>query len=155
MIKISSSLTFFNKKIFPLIWFGFLAFFLIEEITHRIYETKPLALIVPFVMAVFGYFVMKNLIWDLADEVYDYGEFLLIRRSDKEERVALSNIMNVSFSDNRNARRITLRLVQPGSLGAEISFSPVSSFTIIPSAKNPIAEDLIIRVDNARRNRSA
>lgn len=106
-------------------------------------------------MAVFGFFLMKKLVWDLIDEVYDGGDFLLIKNKSKEERIALSNIMNVSASTNMNPPRITLRLVAPVRLGKEISFSPKFKFSINPFAKNEIAEDLIVRVDKARSNRVA
>lgn len=153
MTKISSKFTFFHKKLFPLIWFGFLASFIFGALKDRIYEKAPLAIIVPCIMIVFGIFIMKKLVWNLADEVFDCGEFLLIRKSDREEKVSLSNIMNVSASTSMNPQRITLKLVQPGMLGAEISFSPVTPFIINPFAKNKLAEDLIVRVDQARRRR--
>ena len=148
-------MTYFHKRLFPLLWFGFLAFFIFVAMKDRIYEKAPMALAVPCLMAIFGYFLMKKLVWDLADEVYDGGEFLLVRNGDREERVSLSNIMNVSASTNMNPQRITLRLVQPGQLGTEVTFSPVTSFTINPFAKNRIAEDLISRVDKARARRPA
>ncbi len=154
MNRISSKFTFFHKKLFPLLWFGFLAFFIIGALKNRVYEKAPPALLIPCFMIIFGFLLMKKLVWDLADEVYDCGEFLLIKKGDKEENVALTNIMNVSVSMNMNPQRITLRLAQPGQLGAEIAFSPATTFTINPFAKNQIAEDLIIRVDKARSKRA-
>ena len=46
----------------------------------------------------FGYFVMKKLVFDLVDEVWDDGEALLIKNRGQEERVALRDIKNVSYS---------------------------------------------------------
>jgi hypothetical protein len=90
------------------------------------------------------------------DEVYDCGDSLLIRNRGKEERINLSNIINVNVSSNTNPRRITLRLDKPGRLGNEIAFSPESrGFNINPFAKNEIGEDLIVRVDRARVTRAA
>ncbi len=106
-------------------------------------------------MAVVGFVVMKKLVWDLADEVYDGGDFLLVKNRGEEDRVLLSNIMNVSVSTNMNPPRITLRLVAPGRFGDEVSFSPASSFTLNPFARNQIAEDLIVRVDKARSARTS
>jgi hypothetical protein len=65
--------------------------------------------------------------------------------------VPLSNIMNVSASTNMNRPQVTLRLVKPGKFGSEVSFSPPSRFSFNPCAKHPIVEDLIVRVDEARR----
>ena len=96
---------------------------------------------------------MKKLVWDLADEVYDYGDSLLIKNRGIEENVLLSNIMNVSASTSMNPPRITLRLVTPGQLASEILFCPISPFSLNPFVKNAVAEDLIVRVDNARSKR--
>jgi ankyrin repeat protein len=152
--QISSKYLFFTKKIFPLLWFGFLASFVFQALMNGTYEKDLMFLVVPCIMAVFGFFLMKKIVWDLVDDVYDCGDSLLIKGRGVEERVPLANIMNVSASTNMNPPRITLRLVQPGKLGSEISFSPATPFTLNPFAKNPVAEDLIVRVDAARAKRA-
>jgi hypothetical protein len=154
MKKISSTYTFISKKVFPLLWFGFLAFFVASTILAGAAKKDLMFLVVPAVMAVFGFLLLKKLVGDLVDEVYDYGDFLLIRNRGEEERVALSNIMNVSASTYTNPPRITLRLVNPGKFGKEIAFSPIARFTLNPFAKNQVAEDLIVRVDQARTQRT-
>lgn len=154
MKKISSKTLFYSKTIFPIVWFGFLAYIFIISIANRAYEQSPMYFIMPGFMAVFGYFLMKKLVWDLVDEVYDCGDYLLIKNRGVEESVPFSNIMNVNASMNMNPPRITLRLVRPGTFGQEISFIPAASFTLNPLAKNPLAEELIIRVDNARSKRA-
>ncbi len=154
MTKISSKSTFFFKKVFPVLWFWFLAFFVIETLLDGAFEKEAMFLVVPLLMVVFGFVLMKKLVWDLADEVYDCGDFLLIRNGGEEERISLSNIMNVSASTNMNPPRVTLRLVNSGKFGTEVVFSPIAKLTINPFAKNPVAEDLIIRVDKARSKRA-
>ena len=153
MTKISSKHVFFYKKVFPVLWFGFLAVFVGVAIIAGAFSKAPLVLLGPGVMVVFGFFLMKYLVWDLVDEVYDGGDFLLVKNRGEEERVLLSNIMNVSATTNMNPPRATLRLVQPGKFGEEISFSPARPFTLNPFKKNPVVEDLIVRVDQARSKR--
>jgi hypothetical protein len=97
---------------------------------------------------------MKKLVWDLMDEVHDCGDSLLIRNGSEEEIIPLSNIMNVSASTNTNPPRITLRLVRPGRFGTDVAFSPQSRMSFNPFAKNLVAEDLIVRVDQARLRRA-
>jgi hypothetical protein len=109
--------------------------------------------LMPFVMAAFGFFIMKNLVWDLMDEVYDCGDSLLVKNRGVEIRVPISSIINVSFATNSNPQRITLKLAKPGNFGQEIAFSPPATFALNPFAKNPVAEDLIFRVDKARATR--
>lgn len=155
MKKISSGSTVFYKKVFPLIWFGFLGVFVVSILFEGVaQEGQWMFLITPIIMAVIGFFVMKKLIWNLVDEVQDCGDYLLIRNGSDEERLPLSNIMNVSASTNTNPPRITLRLVRPGRFGTEVSFSPPHKFSFNPFAKNAVAEDLMVRVDQARTRRT-
>jgi hypothetical protein len=154
--KISSGSTFFFKRVFPLFWFGFLAFVVVTGLVSGAVREQLPFILVPSGMAVFGFLLMKKLVWDLADEVYDGGDFLLVRNRGEEERIALSNIMNVSASSFVNPPRIALRLVRPGKFGNEVSFSPRAPlFRFNPLSKNAVAENLIVRVDRARAKRSA
>ena len=152
-------MTAFHKRVFPVIWFGFLGVFAIVALTSGASTNAgaPL-LIVPCVMAVFGYILLKKLVFDLADEVYDAGEFLVVRNRGREHQIALGDIINVSVSTMQNPTRITLRLTGSSattSLGSEVAFSPEQKFTLNPFAKNDVAEDLIVRVDKARSRRAA
>lgn len=152
MRKISSGWVTFHKKIFPLIWFGGLAVFLVQGITRgAIADRQWMFVAMPCLMAVFGFFLMKKVVWDLADEVVDHGDSLRVRKGGEEERIPLSNIMNVSASTNMSPQRITLRLVRPGRFGTEVAFIPQMQFSFNPFAKNLVAEDLMVRVDRARR----
>jgi hypothetical protein len=152
MKKISGS-TLFYKRIFPLIWFGGLTVFGVTGLTRADFRADGWwqYLVAIVFMCVVGFFLMKRIVWDLVDEVMDRGEFLLVRKGSEEERVALSNIMNVNVSTNMNPPRITLRLVKPGKFGTEIAFMPPTRFSLNPFTKHPVAEDLIVRVDQARR----
>ena len=153
MKKISSRSLFITKTVFPLFWFGILAIVLVTVIYSKAYEQAPMSLLMPIFMAIFGYFIMKKLVWDLVDEVFDCGDYLLVKNRGQEERVALTNIMNVSATTMVNPPRITLRLVNPGRFGAEIAFSPAQPLTLNPFAKNAVAEELISRVYRARPSR--
>ena len=86
-------------------------------------------------------------------EVYDGGDYLLVRNRDEECRISVSEIMNVNASMNVNPPRITLRLASPCKFGSEVSFSPPAGWRLNPFAKNKIAEDLLVRVDRGRGGR--
>lgn len=151
MQRISSQSTFFFKRIFPVIWFGFLAVLVIGALSSRTSgEDLPLPVfIVPVFMAITGYFVMKKLVFDLADEVSDAGDCLVVRFRNEEERIPLSDIANISYSYWSSPARVTLTLRTPCRFGKEVSFSPPQSFW--PFAQSPIVSELIERVDEARR----
>jgi len=151
MRRISSRATFFYKWLFPIVFFGGLAAFAGTSLLTLPDGRSPFLpfVILPALMAVFGYFLMKKLIFDLVDEVWDDGTSLIIRNRGEQDRVPLSNIMNVSYSPLINPPRVTLMLRQPSNFGAEISFSAPTRF--VPFGKSPMIEDLIRRVDAARR----
>ena len=133
-----------------MIWFGFLAFFAITPfLGHPSGNTLPLPFfIVLIAMGVFGYLLLKKLVFDLADEVSDAGDFLVVRFGNVEDRIALANIINVSYSVMINPPRVTLTLRQPSRFGKEVSFSPPVNW--IPFSKSLIITELIERIDAAR-----
>jgi len=152
MNRISSSSTFFAKKVFPCLWFGIVAAVAASLIAGGVWRKNPVVLLHPLAMGGVGYFMFRKLLGGLADEVRDGGAFLLVRKGGIEERVQLSNVMNVDITQYQNPSRITLRLRAPGKFGNEVSFIPQTSFQLNPFARNRIAEALIQRVDRARMN---
>ncbi len=101
-------------------------------------------------MAAIGYFIMKNLVFDLMDEVYDEGSSLLFKNKGKTVRVNLSDIKNVSYTVLINPPRVTLSLRHKTEFGDELTFSPPGS--LIPFKKNKDILELIDRIDRARGN---
>jgi hypothetical protein len=156
--KISDSI-FFMKRVFPIVWFGFLIIMVgvaaVSAIAQGGTPADLMFVVTPLIIAFVGYTVMKRLVFDLVDEVYDHGDYLVVRNRGDETRIELADIMNVSVSTMMNPPRITLRLRQPTRLGSDVSFSPAGSFRWLPfgDTKNAIAEDLIVRVDRARSKR--
>ena len=154
MILISSKQTYFTKRVFPAIWLGGVALFLVAALfmlATRSAQVDPMAVVIPAVMLLFGFFMFRKLLWGLADEVQDAGNYLLVRNGSIEQRIPLTNIMNVSMSQFTNPRRLTLRLRSPCEFGDEIAFIPkMAGFRLNPFARNAIAEDLMKRVDEAR-----
>ncbi|WHZ18838.1 MAG: hypothetical protein OJF55_000987 [Rhodanobacteraceae bacterium] len=156
MNVISSRQTFFAKRIFPAIWLGGVALVLILGVTANVsHASSPgniVFLLVPALMLVFGFLLFRKLLWDLADEVQDGGDYLLVRKGAIEKRIPLADILNVSMSQFTNPKRVTLRLRSPCELGDEIAFIPkMPVFRLNPFARNAVAEDLMRRVDQARR----
>ena len=150
MKKISGRTTFFYKRLFPALFFGFLLIFVCAGLLLSPVR-PPLAFFLPPLLIIpFGFLLMHKLVWDLADEVWDGGDHLVVKIGDQSESVPLSNIMNVSASTLVNPPRITLRLVSPGRFGKEISFSPPRNSMFNPFARNAVADDLIERVHRAK-----
>jgi hypothetical protein len=150
--RISSRNTFFLKRVFPVLWFGMVAVSVAAGLAGaRAGKTvPPPVFIVPLLLLVIGYAIMRKLVFDLADEVFDEGAALRVRFGSDEERIALSDIINVSYTQLVNPPRITLTLRQPGRFGREVSFSPPRRF-FSPFVRNPLIDELIERVEAARR----
>ena len=150
MKKISRNI-FFIKKIFPIIWLGLPAFITITAVMGGAASQKNgFFFLAPIIFGCGGYLLMKKMLGDLADEVYDCGSCLLVKNGNEKDEINLSDVMNVSVTTTMNPPRISLRLRKPGKFGDEVSFSPVANrFSFNPFAKNAIAEDLIVRVDQA------
>jgi hypothetical protein len=113
----------------------------------------PKALVlVPVVMGVFGYILFRRLVFDLVDEVWDDRDALIVKNAGVEERVPLRNIINIGYSLLTSPERVTLTLRDAGSLGKEVTFVPsIRSQWFRWFSRNPIIDELIERVDQARR----
>ena len=144
MKKISGS-TVYYKTLFPAFWFGFLAIFL----TGSVIAGAPLLFfIAPIVMAVFGFFLFRRLVWDLADEVYDAGDYLVFRKGNQEQTVGLTDIINIDYSQMSSPERVTIHVRSEGPIGRELVFVPPMRLKWFGRA--PIVSELIDRVDRAR-----
>jgi hypothetical protein len=152
MPLMSSKMTFFYKRIFPIIWFGFLAVFfaiaLVKGLAADPISNLPF-LIVPIVMAIIGYQFMKRMAFNLVDQVFDLGDALLVRSGGQEERIALADIKNVNFSPYMSPPQVTLSLRRPSVFGDTIVFCGPARF--MPLSSDPIIEKLVHRIDAARR----
>ena len=131
MKKISGGSTFYYKRILPVMLFGFPVFFLYVSFSAPHGPPLLLGLLPMLVLVPIFYLVLRKLVWDLADEVWDGGDHLVVKIGADSETVPLSNIMNVSASTLVNPPRITLRLVNPGRFVGRRS---VSRRRAIPSS---------------------
>jgi hypothetical protein len=142
--RISSPWTRFIKWVTPLAWLGGLGYLLIDNVADPAFVAAILGL------AAVGLVLMKLFIWNLADEVYDCGDSLLVRRGGIEESVPISGIEEVALALFSRPPRITLRLATPGKFGDAIVFTPPTSPGQEIFGRNPIAEDLKAKVQRAR-----
>ena len=146
MPLMSSKMTFFYKRVFPVIWFGFLAvFFLVALVKGS--AADPISnlpsLIIPVVMAIIGYQIMKKMAFHLVDQVFDLGDALLVRNGGQEERIALADIKNVNLFPYMSPPQVTLSLRRPSVFGDTIVFCAPAR--IIPLSSSPMIEKLVDR----------
>jgi hypothetical protein len=70
----------------------------------------------------------------------------------KQERIPLHHVINVGWSVMLNPPRVTLSLKEPGTVGREISFIPPRGKGWPIPKRSEVIDDLIQRVDAARRS---
>ena len=149
MRRISSKTTFWYKRVFPAIWVGFLLVFIGISLfgagsRGNLFTAAPFV-IVPLAMMGFGFFFMKKLVLDLADEVWDDGDALVVKNSGQEQRIALADIKNVNYSAMMSPPRVVLSLRRPTIFGEEIAFCAPPR--LVPFSTSPVIGDLIERVE--------
>ena len=124
MRQISSRFTFWHKRIFPIFWFGFWALWTCIVASWVVKSRGPVfILLVPVAIPLFGYLLMRRMIFPLADEVFLDGDDVIVRKDGMEARFPVRQIINVDSSIMANPARITLTLREPCELGREIIFS--------------------------------
>jgi hypothetical protein len=151
MHRISSRTTFVYKRIFPIIFVGILLVFVtLLLLGLRAGQSPALpAFIIPVFVFGFIFYVMKKMVFDLVDEVLDAGDALIVRNRGREERIAFSDIMNVNYSPFVSPPRVVLSLRRPSIFGSQVAFCAPIRF--VPFTTSPIVDELIQRIDAARR----
>ena len=140
-VKIVSGETRSYKVVLPIVWFGFLALFLVIGLLVG----EPFLIAFALGMSVILFFILRKLVWDLVDEVWDAGDHLVVRMRGKEHRVGLEEIVRIHA---HGGFRVTITLRSSGPLGEEWTFHPPQLF-----GPPPIVADLAKRADQARRSR--
>ncbi|KRF01935.1 hypothetical protein ASG87_10540 [Frateuria sp. Soil773] len=158
MQRLSSSLTRFYKRTSPMLWFGFLSLFLVFLIWNWVQPDKfggerpdGMAVLIPLLMAGFGYVLFRYLIFDLMDEVWLEGDWLMVRNRSAQCRIPLLDVVNVTATSSTSPRRVTVMLRRPSRFGSNFTFMPVASFHLFAAFRpDPVATALTKRVEALR-----
>src|SRR5215472_17602297 len=144
MRPLSSKTTFYYKRVSPVIFFGVVllmfGFGLISVLRDRQVSNVSFPIVL-LLLAVFAYRFMKKSVFNLADEVLDAGNVLIVRSGVQEERIALSDIKNVNYSPYMTVAAASHRVRRDNRFLAPVSIFPLRSSSVI--------DDLIDRVDAA------
>ncbi|HET6324408.1 MAG TPA: hypothetical protein VFG04_06885 [Planctomycetaceae bacterium] len=144
MRRISSKLTWWNKKAFPALWFGNLALVTATMIPAVRNGSVPEdLLLVPFVMAGFGALLMWWLVFPLVDEVWIDGDGLIVRNRGEEDRFPIAHIIDVDGSFMTSPESIGLWLKPKCRFGRTIRFE--APFRFFMFGTHPQAQELIDR----------
>lgn len=151
MRRLSSTQTLFLKRIFPIVCFGVIGLAFVRTLAGAVTQQIDLRMLLTLpAMAIFGYFLMRILIWDLVDEVWDDGDCLIIRNKGQDERINLLDIVKVTNSVFTNPPRITLTLREPCAFGKTITFWPPRK--IFEFGTPLLVYELRVRIEARRAN---
>lgn len=98
-------------------------------------------------VVVFAWVIHKLGSSDLAEEVQDLGDHLVVRRGNVSERIQLSNLRMVEVDSD--AEVMTLHFVRSTAFGRKIAFNPTASLRN-PFREHPLVEELMNRAHAAR-----
>ena len=145
MRRISSTLTWWHKKAFPVFWFGFLGLFTCAWIVGVVLgEADSIGILGLLFLAVLGYFLLRFLVSPLVDEVFIDCEEMVVRNNGLEDRFPVCNIINIEDWLFVNPERVVLTLKNPCKFGGEVAFEP--EFRWWKFRRHPIAEELLRRI---------
>ena len=158
MKRISSRSTALFKRLAPRIWFGFYAVFVVISVAQgALVNGNALSLIGLCAVGALGYVLMRKLVWAFVDEVFDAGEFLVVKNRGREYQIPLTDIIEVSASMVEDRPRISVKLsgeTANGPLGAQVVFYPDAPARVGPPDVQPLVADLSARADKARAQRA-
>jgi hypothetical protein len=147
MQLISSRMTAFTKRALPAVLFLSLVPYVVVTVVQKGISAQ-LIIAVAFFGSIIFFLLKKSHVGEVADEVWDDGAELVIKNRGLEEHVPLPEIVNINYRAF-NPQRVTLTVRKPEGTGQEITFIPTNQF--LPWRRNPMVDELIARVDAARR----
>jgi hypothetical protein len=149
--RLSSQSTFFVKRVLPALWFGGLLYFAVNSaLAGDIGAYWPFVL-APMVIAAITYFAFRALIWRLADQVTLVDGALLVRQRGQDHRIALSDVVAVSFTRFSNPSYVTLRLREGHVYGDTLYFIPRAQFTLNAFAPNNVCVTLHSAIERSAK----
>lgn len=146
MKRLNSRMTYFSKVGFPLIWYGFLSFFIVaaQFEAEGMFE-RTMFFVVPIFMAVIGYMVMKQSFLSLINEVYRQGDTLIFKNGSEQVRISVRDIINAHYYTMSQPPQCVLRLRYETKFGKELTFMPKIGGKIF--SYNADVEQLVDDVD--------
>ena len=106
-------------------------------------------LLAPVILVALGLFYLQRFVFVLADEVFDDGDTLLVRRGNITSRLPLRDIAAVDYSVVFDPPRITLRTAE----GKRFVFMPFFHPRMCFFREHPLVAGLRKRIGNRAENR--
>ena len=153
MIRINSRLTFFHKRIFPLIPIGILiliTLLMLPEIPKIWSENKFENLLI-FIPHVLYFLIMpfyyNTLIFPLMDKVYEGEDHLVVRLGQIEEKIYFKDILDIKFNLRSFREVYTIQIeLKESKFGTTIRFIPKFWVSFRPETPPVIFNHLVTKI---------
>lgn len=156
MRRISSSLTFWYKRLGPWIWFGFLGLATLGSAVAALRgNLDPRLCAAPPAVALVTCIYMRRFAFTVADEVYDTGDALVIRNKGREITVPICRLLSAKYSCIADPPRITLAFRLSALAEARVEFIPKIVLRMFVFRAPPLAADLSARIAAEKSRRAA
>jgi hypothetical protein len=144
MRRISSRLTWWSKKFFPAFWFGLIGvvgtMMAVKAADGRV---PGKVLLILLALAVFGYVMLRWLVFPLMDEVWIDGDDLVVRNHGQDDRFPITNIIDVEGSYVMRPEHVGIILQSPSRFGKGIRFA--APYRVFMFGTHPVAQELADR----------
>lgn len=149
MYKLSADSTSLYKKLFPFSMYVVLAAFyaLCMVAMYQIGEFDIWFFLVPVGLAALAYFLLQDGMIGLADDVFDCGEYLLVRSKGKEIRVDLEDVVKFEYSYRTQPQLICLTYKKSENSYRTVKFTPPTD----QQSPNPEIMDVIRRIEAQKK----
>ena len=151
MKKISSGLTFFYKRVFPIAWLGFIVIYEFVVLGCLFMNKMPMEkgiifMVLPLLMFIAGLCFFSKLFWNLMDEVYYDEMSLLIKNGNESICIPFCEIKEINYKNSRPPR-IEVILNKKTVMGNALYFVP--PVRIIAFSKHPDIEAFFEKLRNS------
>ena len=139
------------KWVFPVVMLGSVVFGLVDKVANGAGADLAFDLVLLAFICGWSAIFYWRLVWGVMDTVHVSGDAFVVRGKGMEVRVPMKDVTNIDQTRVGNMYRVTLRLRQPGKLGAEVAFLPQRTLRLNPFARLKLVDTLVQRVDRARQ----
>jgi hypothetical protein len=138
-----------SKRVIPVLFYASMGVAAVLGVLDGELLAHPESALGLILVAAVFYMFQKLLVSDTADEVVDFGSYLLVQRRGAKDRIELRDIVKVDASLNLSPPLMTLHLAKPSKFGSIVTFIPAGG-RLNPFGEHPLAKEIVRRAEAAR-----
>ncbi|MDN3680314.1 hypothetical protein QWZ04_08245 [Vibrio tapetis subsp. quintayensis] len=149
MKKISGQMVLI-KNTFPVFVLSFFGIAIALGLSGGITKENGGGLLVLIGFSIYTLLSFKRMFWDLADEVLDCGDSLIIRQSGTKTKIMLSDITRVEYHDGYSPERVKVFVNASNGNKSKFVFCLKGKWQFSLRDKNPLVLEPINRIEQSK-----